>query len=964
MPGNTFAAGPWPRRAGPARTYFPDRLSRHHLTLLGRLGLEGDSTELEALLARRRLLALLAVLGASGRGGVSRDSLLLYFWPESTASKARNSLNQALHALRRDLGKDAILGTHELRLNPEVITCDYSEFISAAEDCQYERAVALHRGRLLEGFSLANAPEWESWLARERARETRVHCHAVEQLARAAEKSGDLQLASRWWCRLADIEPLSSRAVTHAMRALAASGDRSGAITRGERYVRDVREEIEADPDPSVTALMAEIRRFTPRSEPALVERVEQTSDSEELPVFEVAARQVGDRAVAGEDGSRKRRYYALAAAATLLAVLGAGWTLSARTFGSGATAGPLVVVEKVSTAGASSDDGAALSGFMAAAIDGVLGLRAVVAAPGELGGATRKARVYRVVTELVRQSTGPIRGSAVVLDGPSGRPIAWATSTDEAGDVFRLMDDLTRQVLLNVAARELGVHSSAVVTSDLHALQAYLDGEGRLRAGQHAAAVEAFTRATSLDSSFGYAYYRLGTAAELTGRDGVARAAFDAASRNATALPAFERAMIEAARVLRSGRPFEAEQRYGEIIAEYPDAVDAWRELSWLTFYNSPLRGRPVSDARPALQRVLQLKPEDPEALIYLARTAALDGRARDAAALRGRVAATGVPTVQNRAFRFLALADPAGVKRVTRALLATPSRLLDSVALASVVSPEPAAVEQLGRALSTPEPPRDAQGFGFRLLAQALLARGRTREAVLALDSAVAFDTAMALEVRALYVSTPDLGFQTADVAAARAALERWDPGTEPDSTVHSEAHRGLHPAMREYLLGRLALAAGDAAAAARHAQSLQGMPADQLIAPRIATLAASLRAHLAFRRGAHLEALQHLDRADWPGAANVFIAEAGDRLLRAQILERLGRGEEARAWYRSLAQRTSYELVYLGLAEHGLARIAERRGDMQAARGHYRRVSELYAGADRGLAALAAEAARRTN
>lgn len=954
------AAPPQGTRA-PLATLRPHPLSRFKLSLLGRLLLEGDSSELDTLLARRRLLALLAVVGASGKRGVSRDALLLYFWPESTAAKARNSLNQALHALRRTLGRDAVSGTHELRLDPSVIACDYAEFIAAAEDHDYERVASLRRGRLLEDFTLPNAPEWESWLAQERAREARVYCHAIEQIARKVEQSGDLQGAAQWWARLADMEPLSSRAVSHAIRALAAAGDRSGAIARGDRYVRDVRDEIEADPDLSVTQLMDRIRRVTPRAVPALADTDDEESDSAEVPVFEVVARNLGDRAVSGEAAAGPRRYFqlALTALAVLtLAVTGLVWR--SRAGAESAATAPLVIIQTVALSGAGPADGAALAGLMAAAIDGVLGVRAVVAnSDGDKEDSSPSARAYRVVTELVRQGTGTIRGSAVVLDGDRGRPIAWATSTNDAGDVFGIVDDLTRQVLLNVAARELGLHSSAVVTPDLAALQAYLDGEGRLRNGQNAAAMEAFRRATALDTNFAYAFYRLGTAAELMGRDKLARESFDAAARNASLLPPFERTMIAAARALQGNHRFEAERLYREAVVEYPDAIDAWRELAWSTFYNSPLRGRPVTDAQPALRRVLELSPNDPEALIYLARIASLEGRARDAAALNRRIASAGVVTIENRAFRFLALADPFGVKRVTHALLGAPSRLLDSIAVTSIVDPGPAGVERLARVLAAPEQPRDARGFGYRLLAQSQLARGRTRAAMISLDSAAAVDTAMALEVRGLYVATAALAYGANDVSATRAALERWDSSNETDSTVHSEAHRGLHGAMRDYLLGRLALRAGDQRAANRHLAALAASRVNPRMAPRVATLTSSLRAHIAFAGGRWQQALSELEKADWPSSANVFIAEAGDRFLKAELFERLGRVEEARAWYESLAQRTSYEMVYLGIAEYRLAKIAEAAGDRRRSVRHYGRVRELYAGGDSQLAQLAVEA-----
>ena len=59
-----------------------------------------------------------AILAASGERGISRERLLLFLWPESDARHGRNTLNQTLYALRRDLGTDElVMGTSVLALN-------------------------------------------------------------------------------------------------------------------------------------------------------------------------------------------------------------------------------------------------------------------------------------------------------------------------------------------------------------------------------------------------------------------------------------------------------------------------------------------------------------------------------------------------------------------------------------------------------------------------------------------------------------------------------------------------------------------------------------------------------------------------------------------------------------------------------------------------------------------------------
>jgi DNA-binding SARP family transcriptional activator len=95
---------------------------------------------------RRRSLALLALLACAEERGVAREQLLLYLWPESNTQRARNSLNQTVHAIRQQLGEDAIVGTTTLRLNPERVTCDLWDYRNALKRDDVATAVRLREG--------------------------------------------------------------------------------------------------------------------------------------------------------------------------------------------------------------------------------------------------------------------------------------------------------------------------------------------------------------------------------------------------------------------------------------------------------------------------------------------------------------------------------------------------------------------------------------------------------------------------------------------------------------------------------------------------------------------------------------------------------------------------------------------------------------------------------------------------
>ena len=231
------------------------------LNTLGRLFVESDGRRLSGAAAQPRRLALLAVLAASGETGRTRDQLLALLWSESDVERARRGLNQALYALRQELGaEDVLLGTRDLRLNPELIASDLAAFSVAIKAGQLERAAAEYGGAFLDGFHLSDAPEFERWLEEERAGLARDYAAALQRLARRAEEGGDPVAALEWWRKLAAQDPLNARVALGLMQALVAAGDRSGALQHARVYEVLLEQELGAPPDREVVALADRIR--------------------------------------------------------------------------------------------------------------------------------------------------------------------------------------------------------------------------------------------------------------------------------------------------------------------------------------------------------------------------------------------------------------------------------------------------------------------------------------------------------------------------------------------------------------------------------------------------------------------------------------------------------------------------------------------------------------------------------
>ena len=201
------------------------------LELLGTLSLRSDARPVPVAAQQKRPLGLLAILCLGGRQGISRDRIEAYLWPESSGALASHALDQAAYAIRHALGHDFILSTgRQLRLNPEFVVADVWEFEEAIRARQWAAAVGHYKGPLLDGFHFANSGQLESWIDTERARLRLEYQSAIELLANLSAEAGDHSQSVTWWRSLANSDPLSAGATKKLMLALAAAGDRAGAV--------------------------------------------------------------------------------------------------------------------------------------------------------------------------------------------------------------------------------------------------------------------------------------------------------------------------------------------------------------------------------------------------------------------------------------------------------------------------------------------------------------------------------------------------------------------------------------------------------------------------------------------------------------------------------------------------------------------------------------------------------------
>lgn len=230
------------------------------LRTFGGLWVEGTSGSDTPLPPPRRL-ALLALLAVAGPRGMSRERLLGILWPDRDEERGRHALAQTVYSLRADLRNDAaVAGGAELRLEPGEITSDVGDFAAALSAGDHEAAVRLYTGPFLDGFYLSDAPEFERWVEAERARLAGSVVRMLEQLAESSEKAGRRDEAMNRWRRLCELEPFRSRYAAAYMNALAATGDKAGALAHARAHAAVLQRELDSAPEPEVTRLVERLR--------------------------------------------------------------------------------------------------------------------------------------------------------------------------------------------------------------------------------------------------------------------------------------------------------------------------------------------------------------------------------------------------------------------------------------------------------------------------------------------------------------------------------------------------------------------------------------------------------------------------------------------------------------------------------------------------------------------------------
>jgi TolB-like protein/DNA-binding SARP family transcriptional activator len=469
-------------------------------------------------------MALLAVLAAAGEQGRSRDQLLLLFWRDATQPHARHSLEQLLYAIRSSIDEAVFAGVNPVRLNPDIVSSDVGDYQDALQRGDLAGAVELYRGPFLDGFYLSDTPEFEQWVDAERARLNRSYVTALEQMAQNAEAAYDHATGLRWWRKLAESDPVSSKNAIGVIRGLMNAGDHAAALQYAEHYEAVVEQELGTSVGPAVANLVAEVRAKA-KTDRVAVMKSPPPAQSRPRAVLVAAGATRVDQPQPQRYPLRRSASYVFGALAIFGVMATVAWV---RTSLGHNVPRPVeersIAVLPFANVSGDQQDAALVDGVteeLIAVLARIPNLR-VIARTSAFAFRNSNAGVRRIADSLgvsnileggVQRAGSRLRVQVRLVDARDGST-RWSEIYDrELNDIFSLQSDIADAV-----ARELDLRlgESAVSrikrgsTRNVAAYELYLRGNdpARFRTDSGArAALEYFRQALALDSNYAEAY-------------------------------------------------------------------------------------------------------------------------------------------------------------------------------------------------------------------------------------------------------------------------------------------------------------------------------------------------------------------------------------------------------------------------------------------------------------------------
>ena len=940
----------------------------------------GEDSITPVLVGPKRL-ALLSCLVLNGRGSfLRRESLLGLLWPDSDERRARGALRNLLYELRRAMGRRVIRtrGQEEVGVDPSEIWCDVWAFDEALSRGANERALELYGGPLLEGFHIPGAsPALEHRLDTLRRETRRRAVNAARELTDRAEASEAWDEAVSWARRGASIDRGDSEAWERLIRLLVKVNRPVDAVRCYEAHASWLHSELGLGPPESMTSTVGDLHSVDSTARPGSGSPRRpwrRRSGGREMAHSLDPVR--GNDAPDGHSSSpspERSRWTApvLGSAAVLLGLSMAALILDGGGVGRFEGVQPsedVVAIFPFQYHGSPRFEylSTGMVDLISPMVDGAGQLRSVDPAalttflppdagthslsPSEAADLARRVGAGRFVLGSVTELGDRIQLRASLYGEGEARRASSESLAPAEDSLFNAVDELMRKLLAAEMDRTHGTLAglAARSTGSLPALKAYLKGERRSRRGDANGASAAFREAVALDSTFALAYYRL---AISTGwGEGRSLPAARKAMALANRLPPTGRRLLEALYRSQTGRHREAERIYRAILDREPEnTVAAWG-LAEMLHHFAGLTGRRQRAAEAAWRRVLALRPHDMWSIYEASDVAARLGKYRwldSLVSVAEELAPDERWTTVMQVRRAFASGDP----EVEARAIARLEKRGHHFEIAGRVAHQGdlRGAQRILRLAQEPESPPRIQGLALLGdgLIEAALGRWISARALFRRASDRLPGPALALE--AAVAAAPWVPALDAELRVLRERLRR-----EGDAALENADFRVPTPYLRLYLIGMLSVRLGQPMEAEHQASILDTLPSSEEFGSMPDDLARSVRAHIAHAEGELQEALSELERMKMDVSIGLHLnsimgSHAHARLLRAELLQELGRHRGALAWYEGAVGVSVFGILNTAPAELGMADAYASMGDDERASEHYTRFSDLWRATD---------------
>jgi DNA-binding SARP family transcriptional activator len=238
-----------------------------------------------------KVRALLAYLAVESTHPVLRENLSNMFWPDRPDVASSGNLRHILASLRKTIGDYKadppymLISRESVQFNPDshfyldlaefdeqvVNGCPLRDTHFAAHGLsgvvlpessmidRLEKALQLHRGLFLEGFSLRDCPQFEEWVTLHRGRDQQKLLSTLRHLAHQYILNRDIEQAKVCLNRLLEVEPYDEAAYRQLMHLLVLSGQRNAALSQYEYCKHLLAADLGVNPEWETTQLYNEI---------------------------------------------------------------------------------------------------------------------------------------------------------------------------------------------------------------------------------------------------------------------------------------------------------------------------------------------------------------------------------------------------------------------------------------------------------------------------------------------------------------------------------------------------------------------------------------------------------------------------------------------------------------------------------------------------------------------------------